>query len=214
MIILLITTSVFSSTYFYNNLSLTLHSYFNATLPFSFLQTLLFLFWISLIASLNLFIFLILLFLKILTFDWFLIESIFGFLLSISPIKTTFFLALIWLNFLSCLFIKCGIAPFFFWKPIFFKGMSLPTLMFYVTFFYFFLFLFLLYFFLIYLNDIFFFNIFFNMFLIITGTFVLLFVLLESYYLKTFLALSSIINTILIFFAATVFNFTDLVILL
>lgn len=44
IITLLLITSVFSSTYFYNNLSLTNHSYFNQSTPFSFLQTLMFFF--------------------------------------------------------------------------------------------------------------------------------------------------------------------------
>jgi len=59
IITLLLVSSVFSSVYFYNNLSLTLNNYFNTTTPFAFLQTLVFFFWVSLIASLNLFVFLI-----------------------------------------------------------------------------------------------------------------------------------------------------------
>jgi hypothetical protein len=69
LITLLLITSTFSTTYFYNNLNLNLHNYFNNTTPFFFVQMLMYFFWISLISSLNLFFFLILFYIKFLTFD-------------------------------------------------------------------------------------------------------------------------------------------------
>ena len=142
LITLLLITSVFSSTYFYNNLSLTNHSYFNQSTPFSFLQTLMFFFWISLVSSLNLFLFLTVFYLKFLTFDWFTLEAIFYYVVSISNLKSIFLTSLVWFSFLFCIFLKCGLVPFYFWKPIFFKGIPLHALFFYIVFFYFFIFYF------------------------------------------------------------------------
>jgi hypothetical protein len=45
LILLLIITSVFSTTYFYNNINTNLNTYFTTTLPNVFLQTLMFFFW-------------------------------------------------------------------------------------------------------------------------------------------------------------------------
>ena len=86
IIMLLIITSVFSSTYFYNNLNLSRHSYFNQSTPFAFLQTIMFFFWISLISSLNLFVFLTLFYLKLFTFDWYTVEYVFYYLISVSDL--------------------------------------------------------------------------------------------------------------------------------
>lgn len=214
IITLLLVSSVFSSVYFYNNLSLTLNNYFNTTTPFAFLQTLVFFFWISLIASLNLFVFLILLYLKFLTFDWFLIESIFSYIISLSNLKSIFYIALGWFNFLFCIFLKCGVVPFYFWKPIFFKGTPLHALMFYIVFYYFSIILFLLHFFVVYLNDLFYFNTTVNLIILTVGLIFLMFIVLESYYVKSFLAISSIINTVFVFLAMTSFNTIDFTVLL
>jgi len=214
IITLLLVSSVFSSVYFYNNLSLTLNNYFNTTTPFAFLQTLVFFFWISLIASLNLFVFLILLYLKFLTFDWFLIEAIFSYIISLSNLKSIFYIALGWFNFLFCIFLKCGVVPFYFWKPIFFKGTPLHALMFYIVFYYFSIILFLLHFFVVYLNDLFYFNTTVNLIILTIGLVFLMFIVLESYYVKSFLAISSIINTVFVFLAMTSFNTVDFSVLL
>jgi hypothetical protein len=125
---LTIITSVFSSTYFYNNLDLSNHSYFQHSTPFSFLQTLIFFFWISLISSLGLFVFLSLLYLNLLTFDWYTLEYTFYYYTLLGTASTFVTLSLVWLSFLFCLFLKCGLVPFFFWKPIFFKGIPLQAL--------------------------------------------------------------------------------------
>lgn len=210
LITLLLITSVFSSLYFYNNISLTTNNYFNNSTPFSFLQTLLFLFWISLISSLNLFVFLTLMYIKFLTFNWFLLESIFSYVLMNQSFKSIFFISLMWFNFMFCIFLKCGVVPFYFWKPTFFKGLPIHTLMFYILFFYFFIFNYLILFFLIYLNDLFYFNSLVNLIILFFGLFLLLMIILESFYIKAFLAISSILNTFLMFLAMSTFNFVDL----
>lgn len=209
LIFLLIITSTFSSTYFYNSLNLNLHGYFNQTTPFFYVQVLIYFFWISLISSLNLFFFLILFYIKFLTMDWFIFEFIFFYVSNLSTNKDIVFLSLVWFNFLFCVFLKCGLVPFYFWKPTFFKGIPLHALFFYICFFYFFIFLFFLYFFLNYLNEIFYYFVGVNILLLLIGFFILLFIICEAYYIKSFLALSSILNTLFVFLAISGSNLTD-----
>ena len=57
LILLLIVTSTFSSTYFYRNTNLSFGHLFQQTTPFSYIQSILYFFWVSLISSLNLFLF-------------------------------------------------------------------------------------------------------------------------------------------------------------
>lgn len=209
LIFLLLITSAFSTTYFYNNLNLNLHNYFNSSTPFFFVQMLMYFFWISLISSLNLFFFLILFYIKFLTFDWFVFEFIFFYVINLSQFKDIFFIIFIWFNLLFCIFLKCGLVPFYFWKPMFFKGIPVHALFFYIFFFYFFLFFFILYFFLIYVNEIFFYFLSVNMLILIVGFCILLFILCEAYYIKAFLALSSILNTLFVFLTLNSVNITD-----
>nr|APW82416.1 nad2_a [Laurentiella strenua] len=214
LLFLMIITSSFSSTYFYNNLNLNIHNYFNNSTPLFFTQAILFFFWISLLASLNLFFSLILFYLKFLTFDWYLFENIFFYIISSSSLKDIFFLSFLWYNLLFCIFLKCGLVPFYFWKPTFFKGLSLHSLFFYICFFYFFLILFFLTFLVFFFNEIFFFYATVNLGIILIGFFFLLFILCEAYYLKTFLAISSILNTLFIFLPLNSFSFFDLLFIL
>lgn len=210
LIMLLIITSTFSSAYFYNNINLTKHSYFTQTLPTSYLNTIVFFFWISLVSSLTLFIFLTLFYLQFFSFDWNTTESIFYYIVTVSNLKGIFTLSLNWLLLIFCIFLKCGVVPFYIWKPMFFKGMSFHTLVFYTTFFYFFLFYFFIYFFLFYLNELFYYNLFINLFILLLGLVVLLFILCESFYLKAFIAMSSIINTLFVFLAMSSYSAVDL----
>ena len=103
---LLLVTSAYSSPYFYNTQNLNTQKYFHSILPLTFLQVLVFYFWISLIAALNLFVFLLLFYSSSLSYDWFLLEVLFSYFLHSSPIKNLFTLALVWLNFLFCVFLK------------------------------------------------------------------------------------------------------------
>ncbi len=209
IIFLMLVTSTFSTTYFYNNLNFNLHTYFQPSMPFFFVQMLIFFFWMSLIASLNLFLFIILFYIKFLTFDWFLFEFIFFYSTILSDFKDIFLIIFIWFNLLFSIFLKCGLVPFYFWKPFFFKGMPVHALFFYIIFFYFFLFLFIIYFFLIYINEIFFYFIGASIFVLILGTFFLLTILCESFYIKSFLALSSILNTLFILLTLNSVNIVD-----
>lgn len=214
IVTLLIITSTFSSTYFYNNITLSSHNYFSQTTPNTLLNTLLFLFWTSLIASLNLFLFLSLFYLHIFTFEWSFIEVVFLYLISAQDIKGVFTFSLVWFVLISSLFLKCGLVPFYIWKPTFFKGLPLHFLFFYVTFFYFFIFYFFLYFLIIYLSELFYFNLLVNLILLTSGLVILLFIISESIYLKAFLAMSSILNTLLIFLALMSFSVTEFVFVL
>ena len=203
MVLLLLLTSTFSTTYFYNVQNLSKHTYSESSVPLIFFRAVLFFFWLSLIASLSLFFFLTLYYMKILTFEWYLTESIFLFFTATSSPKSIYTLLLIWALIVFCIFLKCGVVPFFFWKPVFFKGLSFHVLFFYLTFYYFFLLLFFIIFFLSHVNELFFF--YSSVFLIFSsvGLLMLFFIFFESYYLKAFLAISSILNTLFIFFALT-----------
>lgn len=209
LIFLLLTNSTFSSTYYYNNLNVNMHAYFQNSLPFFFLQTLLFFFWISLIASLNLFFSLLNFYINFLTFEWFLVEHFFLFLVDNSSTKFLFFFIFVWFNFLFCIFLKCGLVPLFFWKPTFLKGIPLNLFFFYITFFYFFIFLFFIVFLLIYLSEIFYYFLMINVLMLLLGFVTLLTILLEAFYLKTFLALSSVLNTLFIFLTLNASNSLD-----
>ena len=210
LITLLLVTSTFSSAHFYNTLSYSKHSYFQTSTPTALLQVLLMFFWTTLLSSLTLFVFLIMFYLQFLTFDWNLIDSIFTFLVSTSSLKSIFTVSFSWLLILVCIFIKCGIVPFFLWKPAFFKGMTLISLFFYIYVYYFSVFIFFLYVIFFYLNELFLFNLYVVMLLIIIGTLGVSMLLFESFYLKSFLALSSILNSILIFYALCSFQASDL----
>ena len=214
LVTLLLVTSTFSSVHFYNTLSYSKHSYFQTSTPTALLQVLLMFFWTTLLSSLTLFVFLIMFYLQFLTFDWNLIDSVFTFLVSTSSLKSIFTVSFSWLLILVCVFIKCGIVPFFLWKPAFFKGMTLISLFFYIYVYYFSVFIFFIYVIFFYLNELFFFNLYIVVLLIIVGTLGVSMLLFESFYLKSFLALSSILNSILIFYALCSFQASDLLFLI
>lgn len=198
LIFLLLLTSVFSSTFFYKNVDFSSHSFFESSTPFTFIQSILFFFWISLLASLNLFLFLIFLYDKMFSFDWYLMEYIFSYFISVSSYKDIYVLGLTWFFILFSIFLKCGIAPFYIWKPTFFKGMSFSSLSFYISFFYYFLFLFLIHFLSSYCHEFFYFFSLISVLLILLGLFSLFFILCETFFIKTFLAVSSILNSLLV----------------
>ena len=158
LVTLLLVTSTFSSNHFYNNQSYSKHVYFHSSTPTAFLQTLMFFFWITLIASLTLFIFLTAFYSKFLTFDWCLVDSLLWFLVTTSSNYSLAELSFVWLLILLCILIKCGIAPLYLWKPSFFRGMNLVSLFFYINVYYFSLFFFFLYVLFFYLNELFFFK--------------------------------------------------------
>lgn len=208
-ITLLLVTSTFSSSYFYNNLSYSTHSYFQTSTPTALLHSLMLFFWITLVASLMLFLFTIFAYLKFFSFDWGLTDSIFLYLVATSSIKSLMVLTLVWSLLIVCLFLKCGIVPFYFWKPSFFKGMTITSLFFYTYVYYFSLFLYFVYVLFVYFNEIFFLNLYPLTVLLVLGTFGLTSILLESLYIKSFLALSSILNSVLILYALPSFQASD-----
>lgn len=209
LIFLLMLTSVFSSCFFYKNIDFSSHSFFESSTPFTFIQSILFFFWISLLASLNLFLFLIFLYDKMYTFDWYIMEHIFIYFISISSYKDVYVLGLTWFFILFSIFLKCGIAPFFLWKPTFFKGMSFSSLSFYISFFYYFLFLFLIQFLTSYCHEFFYYFSLISMLLIFLGLFTLLFILCETFFIKTFLAISSILNSLLVLLCISCIHSVD-----
>lgn len=213
-ITLLLVTSTFSSSHFYSNVSYSKHSYFHTSTPTAFLQTLLFFFWVTLISSLVLFLFLLVFYFRMLSFDWNLTDAIFVYLLQVSSVNQIFSISFAWLLLLVCVFIKCGTVPFYFWKPTFFKGMTLTSLFFYVYIYYFGIFFYFTYVIFFYLNELFFFNLYLVVILVLVATLGLSALLYESFYVKSFLALSSILNSVFIFFALCSHQSSDVLFLL
>ena len=209
-ITLTLVTSTFASSNFYNNLSYSKHSYFASSTPTAFLQTLMFFFWITLVTSLLLFLLLLVFYTRFVTFDWNLVESVFSYLVTVSSLRDSFLTSFAWVLFLICTFLKCGIAPFYLWKPSFFKGLGLITLFFYVYVFYFSAFFYFIYVLFFYLNELFMFNLYVVVWFLIGATLSLSVILFESFYLKAFLALSSILNSVLILYALCSLQSTDL----
>ena len=201
LLFLLITTSVYSTTFYYKNIDFSQYNYFQNAMPYSFLNSLIYFFWVSLISSLNLFLFTIYLYTNLMSLDWYLLEHVYFYYLAVSSYKDLYLLGLVWFIMLFSILLKCGVAPFFIWKPTFFKGLPLNTLFFYITLFYFSLFIFLIHFISSYM---FYFTstysyVFFLLMLI--GILVLISVLFESFFIKSFLAVSSILNSLLVFLA-------------
>lgn len=197
-IFLLIISSTVSTAFFYNNLNFSFGSVFQSATPFYHLQSILYFFWVSLISALSLFFFLIYIYLKLLTLDWFILEYIFYYVCNSSSISQILSIGVVWFVFIFCFFLKCGLAPLHLWKPTFFKGLPFYTLFVYICFYYFSVFLFFLYLFNTYLSDIFFFFVYISLFLVFVGLLALLSIVCEATYIKSFLAISSIINSLLV----------------
>jgi hypothetical protein len=213
LIFLLVITSTFSSVFFYRNLNLNYGHLFQQSTPYTYLQSILYIFWISLVSSLNLFVFLLLFYYKILTLDWYVAEYVFLYFINTNTTRDIFALGVIWFVLLFSIFVKCGLAPLFIWKPTFFKGLPLYTLFFYITFFYSSFYLFIIHFLLSSLSEIFYFYVIFFWLLILVGLFFLFFMICETYYIKSFLAISSIINSLLVFLALATPHYVDLLLL-
>jgi len=109
-----------------------------------------------------------------------------------------------------CIFLKCGIAPLYIWKPTFFKGIPFYTIFFYICFFYLFLFLFIIHLLTSYFSEIFYFYSVVTLVFVVTGLITLLFIVCESYYFKAFLAISSILNSLFVILALSTTHNVDL----
>lgn len=207
---LLITTSSFSTSFFYKSVSFNLKSYLGNNHPYSTIQSILYFFWMSLLSSLNLFIFMTFLYTTLLTLDWFLLEYIFYYFSTTSSIKSLLTLGFCWFVIIFCIFLKCGITPLFIWKPIFFKGVSMNMFVYYILFFYFFIFLFFINFITAYFNEIMYYYLLVLILFIFMSLLTLLAILCESFYFKTFFAVSSILNSTLVILSTSVTHQFDL----
>lgn len=199
LILLLIVSSTFSSTYFYRNTNLSFGHLFQQSTPFSYIQSILYFFWISLISSLNLFLFCLFFYIKVLTFDWYLVEHIFNYVILNSSLKEIITLSISWYVLMFCLFLKCGVAPLYIWKPTFFKGIPFYTIFMYVCMFYFFLFLFIIHLLTSYFSEVYYFYAIVSLTFIFIGLIILLLIVCETFYLKSFLAVSSLLNSLFVF---------------
>ena len=193
-----------SASYFFSNLNfkkinLSSNNYLNLNLPYYQTSSLIFFFWVSFLASVSLFFYLLFFIYYFNTLDVFLLEYLFNFL----TVNLTFYEYLsffsIWFGFIFCIFLKCGLVPFFIWKPLFFKGLSYLYLFIYTCFYYFFLLIFFVLFFSLYFPFIFTYYIFISFSLLLIGWFLLFTILFNNTYLKSFFAISSILNTLLVF---------------
>ena len=209
LIFLLLITSTFSSTFFYRNLNLSFGHLFQQSTPYSYLQSILYFFWVSLLSSLNLFLFCLFFYFKLFTFDWYLMEHIFIYFTSSASFKDLLSLGMTWFILIFCIFLKCGIAPLYIWKPTFFKGIPFYTIFFYICFFYFFLFLFIIHLLTSYFSEIFFYYSIITFLFLVSGLVMLLFIVCESYYFKAFLAISSILNSLFVILALSTTHNVD-----
>lgn len=201
LVFLLLITSTFSTSFFYRNLSMSFGHVFQTATPYAFLNSVIFFFWMSLLTSLNLFIFLLFLYTKIPTLDWYIVEYIFVYVTSISTYYDIVGIGIIWFLLLFSIFLKCGIAPVYVWKPTFFKGIPIYTLFFYISFFYFFIFLFFVYFLITYFEEIFYYYTVVNIVILLLGLMCIITVVCESYYIKVFMSISSILNSLFVILA-------------
>lgn len=209
LIFLLLITSTFSSTFFYRNVNLSFGHLFQQSTPYSYLQSILYFFWVSLLSSLNLFLFCLFFYFKIFTFDWYLMEHIFIYFTNTASLKEILSLGMTWFVLMFCIFLKCGIAPLYIWKPTFFKGIPFYTIFFYICFFYLFLFLFIIHLLTSYFSEIFYFYSMVTLVFLTTGLVTLLFIVCESYYFKAFLAISSILNSLFVILALSTTHNVD-----
>jgi hypothetical protein len=214
LLFLMLVSSSFSSLTYYSSLDNSMHQFLGNVIPSTFLKSIIFFFWVSLLASLNLFVFTLIMYTKLFSLDWYLLEHAFFYVVQTSSYSSNMLLGLMWYILIFSIFTKCGLAPFFFWKPTFFKGLTFTSIFYYICIFYFSLFLFFINF--ITNNFHFIFYFFHNIFilLVIVGLFMVLFLVLEAFYLKTFLAISSILNSLMLFLAMSSSHVSDLALVL
>ena len=113
LVFLYLVVSTFSSAFFYRNIDLSFGNFFNTQMPYNHLKSIIFYFWVSLISSLNLFFFIILLYTKLLTFDWYVLEYVLSFFITTNSFKSILGLGVIWFILIMSIFLKCAIAPLF-----------------------------------------------------------------------------------------------------
>ena len=176
---------------------------FSSTLPTTFLSSLLTFFWTSLITTLSLFLFLVLSYYSTNSLEWSVIELILSHTFMTSAVSESTLISYSWLFILITVYLKCAIVPFFLWKPTFFKGLTLPTLFYYILVFYNVLFLYFMYFLLGLFSDLFTINLLLTLSVLTVSVLILPFLFYETFNLKSFLAISSISNSVLLIFTLT-----------
>jgi hypothetical protein len=107
-----------SASLFFNNLSLrrlnfSNNNYFLLNLPFYQTASLMYFFWVSFIASVSLFFYLLFFIYYFNTLDLFLLEYLFNFLSASFSFTDLLTFSFIWFGFLFCIFLKCGLVPFY-----------------------------------------------------------------------------------------------------
>jgi hypothetical protein len=212
LVFLLLVTSCFSATGNFAQESMASFSYFAAQLPNFYLNSLLFFFWMSMLASIGLFFFSMHFIFWFYSFEWSLLELMFVFQVAEMSSYQFATQAACWLGLILCLFIKCGVAPFFVWKPAFFKGIPLITVFFYTVFYYFFLLTFIFLLLTSYANEIFVTFIYFHLLLVSGGLLITVLVFTEVTHLKPFFAFSSIVNSLFMFAGLVGSSTSDLVV--
>lgn len=179
-------------------------------IPFN---ALFFFFWTSFIVAISMFFLLNNLITKYTTTDLIWLENIVQFIILTGDISNLSTLIFLMGFFLITLMIKFALAPFFFWKPIFFSALNLPSLLFYTIFFYSTLLTWLI---------IFWFSLYTSLTSIIAviiasflslGFLTTVILLSNSTSLRVFFAISSVFNTLLIWFTFTFTSSTIYVLL-
>ena len=184
------------------------------SLPSTYFSSLLIFFWTSLVTTLMLFLFLIVIYSKFLTFEWSLVDHLANFFSCSATSFELSTLSLTWSLMLIAIFLKCAITPFYLWKPTFFKGLSYISLFYYIFVFYFIVFLYFVNFILGLFSDVFFFNVLFLTLIVTISTFLLPSLMYESLNIKSFFAISSIMNSVIVLFTTLSFNTTSVIVFL
>ena len=176
-------------------------------LPTTFLYSLLTFFWTSLVTTLILFLFVLLFYSKFLTLEWSLINPLSSFIVHTATTHEISVVSFSWSFVLLCIFLKCAITPFYLWKPTFFKGISFTALLYYVLIYYFTIFLYFVYLMMSLFSDLFFLNTILFLTVMLVSLALLPSLLYETINVKSFFAVSSVINsTILLLVTLAISN--------
>jgi hypothetical protein len=206
LIMLLLIVSYNSATFNSPNELNYTNRFFSPTLSTTYFVSLLTFFWVSLLTTLVLFLFLVTIYIKFLTIEWSLIDLLSNYFVTTATFMDLANISFSWSLILLCVFLKCAITPFYLWKPTFFKGIPFPTLFYYIFVFYFVIFLYFLYMLLGLFTEILFFNSFVLIATIVISMLILPGILYETLNLKAFLAVSSIMNSVILLLV--LLNFT------
>lgn len=181
-----------SYNYFFKN--------FNSNKEILFLNSFIYIFWISFISIINFFLFIYLILNSTNVIDFFLIDYILIMQKNSYSSLNYLFSFYIFLILIFSFFLKLGFIPFFLWKPYFFKILPYKFIYLYVTIFFFLLFIFFVNLIIIHLN--FYITDYYIIFILLLFiSFILLFLITSNNSnIKIFLAISSVINSLNLFY--------------